>query len=134
MGLVNCMMHRNMQKVSEELATWAVETHRLVQSRNPGVSEAEVLGGMVDTRGQFGAGATAREKFLDTFGSSRHGLCYFLGLNKLQIRMVSRSLQFIEYMDIALAKRGIVRPPDDLRRGYLKALGLPEDAVTEGRI
>jgi hypothetical protein len=45
--------------------------------------------------------------------------------------MVSRCVQFTQYVDIELEKRGVTKPSDDIRRGYFQTLGLPDNAITE---
>ena len=46
--------------------------------------------------------------------------------------MISRCIQFGEYIDIALANRGAAPLSDELKRKYFRTLGLPEDAVGKG--
>lgn len=131
MGMVNWLMHRNMKNQAEELAKWATDTYRAVRAQNPSLSEREVFGKMLDKRGNFSGGDEIRNKFLDRYGTSLHGFCYFLGINTLQIKMVSRCIQFTQYVDLELEKCGFGKPPDDVRRGYFRTLGLPENAVTK---
>jgi hypothetical protein len=122
-----------MKGEAEALTKWATEAYNSLRTQYPHLSEREVFGKMLDQRGKFGAGETIRTKFLDRYGTSLHGFCYFLGLNTQPMKgmMVSRCVQFTQYVDIELEKRGVTKPSDDIRRGYFQTLGLPDNAITE---
>ncbi len=133
MGIVNWLMHRNMKNAADALVTWATDAYRSVRTAQPHLPEREVFGHMLDQNGRFPDGDKARDTVLDRYGSSIHGLCYFLGLNTQPMKgmMVSRCVQFTEYVDLELQKRGFGMPADDVKRRYFKTLGLPENAVAE---
>lgn len=133
MGIINWLMHRNMRSEAEALVKWATDAYRSILAAHPELSERDVLGSMLDQRWRLPDGNKARDTVLDRYGSSIHGLCYFLGLNAQNMKgmMVSRCVQFTEYIDRELQKRGFAKPPDDVKRRYFTTLGLPEDAVTE---
>jgi len=136
MGFINSLMHRNMKKEAGRRATWAADYYKKIRDQFPDVTEREVFGKMLDSRFKFPDGAKAREVVLDRYGSSLNGLCYYIGLNSPTMKgtMVLRCLQFVEYVDIELQKRGFDKPSDDVKRGYFKTLDLPETAVNETRL
>ncbi len=86
---------------------------------------------MLDQKGKFPGREKARDIVLDRYGSSLNGLCYFLGLKSplMKDMMISRCVQFTEYVDMELEKRGIGKLSDETKRKYFKTLKLPEDAV-----
>jgi len=45
--------------------------------------------------------------------------------------MVSRCIQFTEYIDFELKNRGFEKPANDIKKRYFRTLGLPENAVEE---
>ena len=73
------------------------------------------------------------EDTLDKYASSLNRLCYYLGLNSplMKDMMVSRCIQYTEYIDMELEKYGIHKPLDEVKRQYFKTLGLPEGAVNK---
>lgn len=136
MGILNSLMHRTMRKHAEDLAQWAGETYQLLRKEHPNVPERDIFAKMLDQRGRFPGGDKDRDIVVDRYGSSLNGLCYFLGLNSQQMKemMVSRCVQYTEYVDIALQKKGFEKPTDETKRLYFKTLGLPEDAVTQSHL
>jgi hypothetical protein len=81
-------------------------------------------------------GDADREKVLDRYGSSLHGLCYFIGLNSSPMKgmMVSRCIQFTEYIDLALKEHGAKSLPVEMKKDYFEKLRLPVDAAEESRL
>lgn len=136
MGIVNWLVHRSITSAAEALVTWATDAYRSVRTAQPDLPEREVFGHMLDRRGRLPDGDKGRDTVLDRYGSSIHGLCYFLGLNAHPMKgmMVSRCLQFTEYVDLELRKRGFDGPADDVKRRYFRTLGLPENAVAESHL
>jgi len=136
MGIINWLMHRNMRKQAEDWAEWSVTAFKQVCSKHPGLSDRELYGKTLDTRVQFPDGDSARSKVLDRYGSSLHGLCYYLGLNSESMKgaLVSRCLQFIEYMDIELDKRKVPKLSRELKEQYFEFLKLPVDEIGKSRL
>lgn len=134
MGIINSLMHRNMRREAEALAKWATDSYQSVHAQNPDLVERDVFRKMLDQRVRFPGGETDREKVLDRYGSSLHGLCYYLGLNSQRMKgmMVSRCLQFTEYVDMELRKNGVEQISIETKRGYYKTLGLPEESSRRG--
>ena len=132
MGIINWLMHRNMRGQAEALAKWATESYQSVRTQNSDLSDRDVFGKMLDQRGRFSGGEKDREMVLDRYGSSLHGLCYYIGLNSQDMKrmMVSRCVQFTDYVDIELEKYGFKKPSDEIKRRYFKTLGLPANTVT----
>jgi len=128
MGIVNWLMHRSMKGHAEALAKWASESYQAVRTQNPELAERNVFRKMLDQRGRFPGGEKDREIVLDRYGSSLNGLCYYLGLNSQHMKgmMVSRCVQFTEYVDIELQKCGVERLSAETKQRYFKTLGLPE--------
>jgi hypothetical protein len=134
MGFINWTMHRNMRRLAAELSKWAVESHEATRRQHPDWSDREIQRSMLDGKGiTFDVGDSSRETFLDRYGSSLNGLCYFLGLTggPMKDATVLRCVQFTEYVDIELQKHGATKISDDIKRGYFKLLGLPEATVNE---
>ena len=130
MGIINWMVQRNMESNASELAKWAATTYYQIVASKSCASEREIFRKMLEKRGvNFDAGSDIREKFLDRYGDSVHGFCYFLGLNSPLMKgmMVSRCVQYIQCMDKYLDKFGVNSPPNEVRSGYLKTLGIPDD-------
>jgi hypothetical protein len=133
MGLLNWFMHRSIRRSAEQLVAWASETYTVLHAQNPGMAEREVFGKLLEQRFRFPGGDRDSNSALDKFGSSMHGICYYAGLNTAQMKgmMVIRCVQFTEYVDIELKKRGFNPPPLGVKRDYFEVLGLPEDALHE---
>lgn len=133
MGIINWLMHRRMKRHAEALVKWATESYEGVRAQHPELPERDVFRKMLDQRVRFPGGDKDRETVLEKYGSSLNGLCYYLGLNSQSMggMMVSRCVQFTEYVDIELQKRGLNTPSDETKRRYFKTLGLPESAVGE---
>ena len=133
MGIINWLMHRNMKNVARSIVNWAVDSYSSINKQCPGIIDREIFGRMLDQRGEFPGGDRDREIILDRYGSSINGICYYLGLNSQSMRgtMVSRCIQFTEYIDLELKNRGFEKPANDIKKGYFKTLGLPENAVEE---
>lgn len=133
MGIINWLVHRSMKKWAEDIVVWATDSFQSLRNQYPDISDRDVFAMMLDQRGKFPGGDKDRDVVLDRYGSSLNGLCYFIGLNSRNMKgmMVSRCIQFTEYVDIALKKRGFSKPSDDTKRRYFKTLGLPEKAATE---
>lgn len=136
-------MHRSMRARAQNLAEWATHSFESVQRENPTIGQRDVFRIMLDRRVNFPGGEADetesirkflrdhREKVLDRYGSSLHGLCYYLGLNSPEMSemMVSRCIQFTEYVDIALKDyRAAPLSPEEKKR-YFQYLKLPEEAV-----
>jgi hypothetical protein len=136
MGIINWLVHRNMRGQAEALAKWATDSYQSIRSQDPDLADRDVFREMLDQRGRFPGGDADREKVLDRYGSSLHGLCYYLGLNSQQMKgmMVSRCVQFTEYVDIELRKNGAGEIPIETKRRYFKTLGLPEEAASESHL
>lgn len=132
MGIINWLMHRNMRRQAEALAKWATESYQSVRTQNSDLSDRDVFGKMLDQRARFPGSEKDRETVLDRYGSSLHGLCYYIGLNSQDMKrmMVSRCVQFTDYVDIELEKYGFKKPSDEIKRRYFKTLGLPANTVT----
>lgn len=111
---------------------WAIESYKAMCRDTPNLAEQDVFRKILDQRVLFPGGDKDREVVLDRYGSSLNGLCYYLGLNSSLMKdmMVSRCIQYTEYIDIELEKYGVHKPLDETKRRYFKTLGLPEDAVT----
>lgn len=133
MGIINWLMHRSMKNHAESLVKWATESYQLIHKNQPDLSERDVLRNMLDQRIRFPGGNTDREIILDRYGSSLNGLCYYLGLNSQRMKgtMVFRCVQYTEYIDIALQKKGFKKPADEIKKRYFQTLGLSENAVNE---
>jgi hypothetical protein len=131
MGIINWLMHRSMRARAENLAEWATHSFESVQRENPTIGQRDVFRIMLDRRVNFPGGEADREKVLDRYGSSLHGLCYYLGLNSPEMSkmMVSRCIQFTEYVDIALKDYGAAPLPPEEKKRYFQYLKLPEEAV-----
>lgn len=133
MGLLNWTIHRSMRRHAEEIVQWIVNTYQQLRTDHPVLPERDILAKLLDQRGRFPRGDTDRDIVLDRYGSSLNGLCYYLGLNSQLMKgmMISRCVQYTEYIDTALKKLGFGKPPDETKLGYFKTLGLPEGAVAE---
>lgn len=127
MGIVNWLMHHNMRGIIKSLVEWAVYSYEPLRFQFKDMPDREIFGKMLDNRVSFPGGESQRETVLDRYGSSINGLCYYLGLNSPEMKgmMVLRCLQFVEYVDIELHKRGFNKPSDDIKRSYFKTLGIP---------
>ncbi|OGX33583.1 MAG: hypothetical protein A3I43_01300 [Omnitrophica WOR_2 bacterium RIFCSPLOWO2_02_FULL_50_19] len=136
MGIINWLIHRNMLNAANELAKWAFELFQSLRAAQPNIDDRETFRQMLDQRGRFPGGAADREKVLDRYGSSLHGLCYFIGLNSPLMKgmMISRCIQYTQYVDRALEKYGANPLPVSLKREYFEKLRLPVDAAEENRL
>ncbi len=130
MGIVNWLVHRNMKRDAESLAKWAAAAYYQEVASKSCISDRERFGKMLVKRSiNFKAG---NEKFLDTYGDSLYGFCYCIGLNGslMSGMMISRCVQYTQYIDEELDKYGFKMPSNEIRRGYFRALGLPENSVS----
>lgn len=136
MRIINWLVHRNMRNAANELAKWAFELFQALRTAQPNIGERETFRQMLDQRGRFPGGDADREKVLDRYGSSIHGLCYFIGLNSSLMKdmMVSRCIQYTQYIDLALERYGVNPVSPALRREYFEKLRLPIEAVEENRL
>ncbi len=130
MGIINWLMHRSMKNQTKTLVKWATESYRSVRNQHPSLSDREVFEKMLDQRGRFPGGDRDRDIVLGRYGSSLNGLCYFLGLNSQHMKgtMVSRCMQFTEYVDLELEKHGFKKPSDETKQRYFMTLGLSKNA------
>ena len=126
-------MHRNMKSEANQLVLWATDTYKDLHAQYPAVSDQDIFKMVLDKRGRFADGEKGRDIIIDRYGSSIYGICYFLGLNSQLMKgtMVSRCIQFTEYIDIGLENNGFAKPSNDIKRGYFKFLKLPESAVDD---
>lgn len=133
MGIINSLMHHSMANEAKNLVIWATESYNSIHAQYPELSDREIFEKALEQRGVFPGGTKDRDIVLDRYGSSLNGLCYYLGLNsqKMKGTMVFRCVQFTEYIDLEIEKRGFKKPSDNIKRGYFKTLGLPENAITE---
>lgn len=131
MGIINWLMHRGIQGRAQELAEWAMESYKSVRSANADASERDVFKKMLNQRVKFPGGEQDLEKVLDRWGSSLHGLCYYLGLHSQEMKgmMVSRCIQFTEYVDLSLKERGAKPLPPELKKEYFRILHFPEESI-----
>lgn len=130
-------MHRGMRSRARDLAQWGVPTFRTIKNKNPNLPDRSIYSQMLDQRVQFPGGEEAKGAVLDRYGSSLHGICYFLALNTGGMEgntMVLRCLQFLQYLDRELKKAGAIEPAVDIRRDYFKKLALPESAVGKNHL
>lgn len=132
-GVINWLMHYLMQNQAMSRAVWSIKSFQSFHNQYPELSDREIYGKILDQKGNFVGGARDREIVLDRYASSLNGLCYYLGLNSplMKDMMVSRCIQYTEYVDIELEKYGIHKPSNETKRRYFKTLGLPESAVNE---
>lgn len=121
-----------MRGQAKSLTKWATESYLSVHTQNSDFSDRDIFRKMLDQRGKFPGGEKDCEAILDRYGSSIHGLCYYIGLNSRHMKgmMVLRCVQFTDYVDIELEKHGFKKPSDEIKRCYFKTLGLPANTVT----
>ncbi len=137
MGILNWMMHKNMRKVAEQCVKTAATTYSSLRVLNPNMSEQDLRAGVLDKLGNFPV-ESRRQYVLATYGTSLHGICYAMGLATFGGGLiVSRCVQFTQYVDIEFeryndmefGRAGFLPPATEMKRGYFKALKLPEYAV-----
>lgn len=133
MGITNWLMHRGMRRIAKKWVLWATESYQSLHAQYPNISDREIFKIALSQKIKFQNGEKDCDLILDRYGSSIYGLCYFLGLGckSMKNSMIFRCVQFTEYVDYELEKRGFQKPSNDIKRGYFKLLDLPEDAVDE---
>jgi hypothetical protein len=137
MGVLNWMMHRTMKSRAEEVVKSATTTYSALRAQNLHLAESELRARVLDALVVVESGK--RQHVLDTYGTSLHGIGYFMGIYTPPIRgmIVSRCIQFTQYVDLffescvdtEFGRAGFTPPSREMKRGYFKALGFPEDAV-----
>jgi len=130
---VNNLMHEMMEKEATSVVGWVADAYKSSRVKYPECSDREIFKKVLGQRIAFPGGERDCNIVLDRYGTSINGICYYLGLNSqiMKDTMVSRCVQFTEYIDLELENRGFKKPADDIKRSYFKRLGLPEEAVSE---
>lgn len=122
-----------MKSEAKAVVDWTMQSFQLLKAQHADSVERDIFQKLLDLRGKFPRGDIDRDIVVDRYGTSINGICYYIGLNSglMKKQMVSRGVQFTEYIDLELNRRGFEKPSNEIKKGYFKTLGLPESAVEE---
>lgn len=129
MGLLNFFLQRKMAKEAKRIAQLVKPLYEESKSNNPDATEQRVIQLIIFDDNELSAVSTETRQRIIACCETIQGLCYMMALDigKFKNMMNFRSLQFTQYMDLALREHGFPDQSKEQKERVLEAMELNVD-------